>query len=53
MLGKKKWPAGAMDRPGSLKRGRKPMIGKPVPAGSLAKAVAKKRKAQPFQGNSK
>lgn len=50
MLGKKRWPAGAMDRPGSLKRGRKPVIGKPVPAGKLAAAAARKSKVKIDKG---
>lgn len=50
MLGKKKWPAGAMDRPGALKRGRKAVIGKPVPAGQLAASAARKSKVKISKG---
>lgn len=50
MLGKKRWPAGAAERPGALKRGRKPKIGKPVQAGSLAAAAARKSKFKTIKG---
>lgn len=41
MRGKKNWIAGAIERPGSLRKALGAKAGKPIPAGKLAAAAEK------------
>lgn len=41
MRGKKNWIAGAIAKPGSLRKALRAKAGKPIPAGKLAAAAAK------------